>query len=247
MEQDNRLDRGNLAFGCVSFALALPSAVLAAYSIGRGFWVATAFAILSMVILLPLHRFWRNLPDWGWAKAEPRKRWLKHLACCALIFASFVAGAIELGNTPEGKAAAERRLKERKEQAAKEDAAEQEARTKQAAIDAANKQAEDAKAQVALAQEQKAKVEKERSGLHCLSSWNGAYRPLSNAVEPTLRNPSSFEHIETRITPLDAAGNHTAIMKFRAENGFGGLNVGIATATVRGSDCGLVSWSFISN
>ncbi|MCB1347224.1 MAG: hypothetical protein KDK11_00725 [Maritimibacter sp.] len=40
-----------------------------------------------------------------------------------------------------------------------------------------------------------------------------------------LRNPKSFEHIETRVWPVNPEGRHTIMMTFRAENGFGGLDV----------------------
>jgi hypothetical protein len=52
-----------------------------------------------------------------------------------------------------------------------------------------------------------------------------------------MRNPRSFEHIETRITPISGNGIHTVIMRFRAENGFGGMSIGTAVATVANSTC----------
>jgi hypothetical protein len=56
-------------------------------------------------------------------------------------------------------------------------------------------------------------------------------------VKETLRNPSSFEHISTTISPLDPRGEHSLTMRFRAQNGFGGMNVSVVHAQVRSSDC----------
>lgn len=127
-------------------------------------------------------------------------------------------------DTPEGKAAMAKRDQER--------------RIEQA-MDEARERAEEAGKQAAAEEES-------RSGLHCLSPWNGSYRALVTAVEPTMRNPDSFEHIETRITRLDSDGNHNALMTFRAENGFGGMNVETAFALVRGGDCQLLEWRIMS-
>ena len=80
-------------------------------------------------------------------------------------------------------------------------------------------------------------VEDRRKGFHCLSSWDGSHRELADAVKVSLRDPRSFEHSETRITPVDADGNHTLMMEYRARNGFGGMNVGQVAATVKNSDC----------
>lgn len=75
-----------------------------------------------------------------------------------------------------------------------------------------------------------------QSGFHCLSKWDGAHNQLKSLVKERLRNPRSFEHVETRITP-NKDGMHTIVMTFRAENGFGGINVSTAIGTVRNSDC----------
>lgn len=54
-----------------------------------------------------------------------------------------------------------------------------------------------------------------------------------------MRNPSSFEHIETRVTPVSGT-RQTIYMRFRAENGFGGMNDGIATGDITHSSCALI-------
>jgi len=80
-------------------------------------------------------------------------------------------------------------------------------------------------------------AEKREQGFHCLSSWDGSHRALVAEIKSQLRDPDSFKHVDTRITPKDDAGNHTLIMEYRAKNGFGGMNVGQALATVRNADC----------
>jgi hypothetical protein len=91
------------------------------------------------------------------------------------------------------------------------------------------------------------KAEDRRKGFHCLSAWDGSDRALVDAVKESLRDPSSFEHDETRITPVSPQGQHFLTMTFRAKNGFGGTNVGVATGIIRQSDCSLVNWQLLSS
>lgn len=81
------------------------------------------------------------------------------------------------------------------------------------------------------------------TGRECLTKWDGSHRALVDAVEQRLRNPSSFEHIETSITPVDEKGQHRVVMRYRAENGFGGMNVEAVTASVEYDTCRLVQVS----
>ena len=81
------------------------------------------------------------------------------------------------------------------------------------------------------------KAEDTRKGFHCLSSWNGAHRGVEKYVKENLRDPSSYEHIETRITPVNKKGEHSLIMKYRAKNGFGGMTVESIMATVKNETC----------
>ena len=83
-----------------------------------------------------------------------------------------------------------------------------------------------------------------KSGFHCLSSWDGSHRQLVRALKLSLRDPDSFEHVETRITPANAKGEHLLTMQYRARNGFGGMNIGRLIATVKNSDC---SVTIVSN
>lgn len=70
----------------------------------------------------------------------------------------------------------------------------------------------------------------------CFSSLGGEARSFSRLVRDRLRNPSSFEHVQTQSTP-GTAGVMIATMKYRATNGFGAVDTAIATGEVRLSDC----------
>lgn len=81
-------------------------------------------------------------------------------------------------------------------------------------------------------------AEKTQKGFHCLSEWNGSNQSTVRQVEGMMRNPDSFEHVETRITPLDeATGEHGLWMTYRAQNGFGGMNVERMYARVNTATC----------
>lgn len=108
------------------------------------------------------------------------------------------------------------------------------ARAEQRAIAAKEKEAELAKEAAQKAEKEK---ENKRKGFHCLSSWNGSHPALKKYAEENMRDPDSFEHIETRITPVTENGTHQLIMKYRAKNGFGGMTVGSAIATIDNASC----------
>lgn len=82
--------------------------------------------------------------------------------------------------------------------------------------------------------------EEKRKGLHCLSSWDGSHRGFATFVRDRLREPSSFDHVETRITPIDEDGEHRLVMTYRAKNGFGGTNVERAIGLIANEDCSIV-------
>lgn len=75
-------------------------------------------------------------------------------------------------------------------------------------------------------------AENKRKGFHCLSGWDGSEPDVVEAVKRTLRDPGSFEHVKTTITPVNAKGFHYLIMIYRARNGFGGMNIGRVIAHV---------------
>ncbi len=79
-------------------------------------------------------------------------------------------------------------------------------------------------------------------GFHCLSLYDGSNASIVTQVESGLRNPDSFEHIDTLITPVSPeSGKHGVTMTFRAENGFGGINVGRAVGEVDPESCNAVN------
>ena len=84
--------------------------------------------------------------------------------------------------------------------------------------------------------------EEKRKGFHCLSGWDGSHSQLVRSVKNNLRDPSSFEHVSTKIGP-ENNGQHFLMMTYRATNGFGGTNVESASGSIRNSDCGLIEWS----
>lgn len=80
-------------------------------------------------------------------------------------------------------------------------------------------------------------AENRRKGFHCLSPIDGSEPDLVAAVKQGLRDPDSYQHIETRVTPVDASGKHQLMMHYRARNGFGGMMDGVVTATVDPRTC----------
>lgn len=76
-----------------------------------------------------------------------------------------------------------------------------------------------------------------KAGFHCLSRWDGSHLDFVEDVRDSLRDPNSFEHVETRVTPVDDEGRHMLVMTYRARNGFGGMNVGRAVAQVDNATC----------
>ena len=97
-----------------------------------------------------------------------------------------------------------------------------------AAAAAEQKQKDDADA----AEQAAKKEEDKRKGFNCLSGWDGSEPDVVNLVKARLRDPDSFEHIDTQITPKDAKGLHHVMMRYRSRNGFGGMTEGTALATV---------------
>lgn len=88
-----------------------------------------------------------------------------------------------------------------------------------------------------IAKDEQENAEKHRKGFHCLSAWDGSSSNFERILKERLREPSSYEHIETRIAPINSEGMHKIYVKYRARNGFGGMNVGEAVGELRNSDC----------
>jgi hypothetical protein len=106
---------------------------------------------------------------------------------------------------------------------------------------AAEREAE-AKAEAAEEAAQAAEIaakeaERKKYGHHCLlTGWDGRHRDFAQQVENALRDPDSFEIVETRTGPLED-GRHAISMTFRARNGFGGMNVETAFGSFDHETC----------
>ena len=77
-----------------------------------------------------------------------------------------------------------------------------------------------------------------KSGVHCLSAWDGSYRPLVQIIKKNLKDPDSFKHRETRITPSENEV-HIVVMTYGAKNSFGGYVVENVIARLT-SQCSLI-------
>ena len=80
------------------------------------------------------------------------------------------------------------------------------------------------------------RAESKRNGFHCLSGYDGSHRGVEQFIKQNLRDPNSYEHVQTRITPVKD-GEHTLFTSYRARNGFGGMTSGSAIATVNNETC----------
>jgi hypothetical protein len=72
---------------------------------------------------------------------------------------------------------------------------------------------------------------------HCLSGWDNTFPALKESVKASLRNPSSFEHVQTVFSPVDEHNTFGLIMTYRAQNGFGGMNVEAVGVEVNATTC----------
>ena len=157
-----------------------------------------------------------------------------------------VMGAIEQGSmTDEERAVAEQKQETEREakRVAKEEKREAKRVAKEQKREAKRVAKEQKREAKRVAKEQKreaervAKAEEKRKGFHCLSSWDGSHRGVVKDVEDQLNDPDSFDHDETRVTPVSAEGTHTLSMKFRANNAFGALMRGQAVAVYQNEGC----------
>lgn len=74
-------------------------------------------------------------------------------------------------------------------------------------------------------------------GTHCVNGWDDSFPPLKSAVKEELRNPKSFEHVRTVWSPVGKDGKFGLVMTYRAQNGFGGMNVENVGALVDAKTC----------
>ena len=77
----------------------------------------------------------------------------------------------------------------------------------------------------------KAKREAEKDPFpHLFSAWDGSCRPLVAVVKANLKDPGSFEHIQTGFYRVNDVVHVT--MTYRARNSFNGYAKGKVTADV---------------
>lgn len=106
----------------------------------------------------------------------------------------------------------------------------QQAKDKAARIE--NKNARRARAEAAEAERLRGKAAKAENEpfAHLFSAWDNSCRPLVAAVKANLKDPGSFEHIQTGFYRVNDVVHVT--MTYRARNSFNGYAVGKATADV---------------
>ena len=87
------------------------------------------------------------------------------------------------------------------------------------------------------------------NGTVCADGRGGSNLELVDAVKARLRDPDSFEHVQTAIGARNAQGQYPTLMHYRARNGFGGYNVGLAHARLALAgrrDCRVVSIAILN-
>ena len=85
-------------------------------------------------------------------------------------------------------------------------------------------------------EKKQALIEKQKQGFHCLSGWDGSHLGVERWIKKNLRDPDSYQHIETRISPVKD-GKHSMITQYRAKNGFGGYVVEAVLVNVDNQSC----------
>jgi hypothetical protein len=70
----------------------------------------------------------------------------------------------------------------------------------------------------------------------CFTTFGHRLPALETSVKDSLHNPDAFEHVETLAIVPEADGSNVA-MKFRAENGFGAIRLGVVKASVDPNNC----------
>ncbi|MDD3798429.1 MAG: hypothetical protein PHE36_04535 [Novosphingobium sp.] len=70
----------------------------------------------------------------------------------------------------------------------------------------------------------------------CLDPDTGQHLRLVAEFKNTLREPDSFEHIKT-IVFVGSDGAYRLLMRYRARNGFGGMNVSLLGANLDPATC----------
>jgi hypothetical protein len=74
----------------------------------------------------------------------------------------------------------------------------------------------------------------------CLSAWDGSHSDFKRYIKKNMRDPESFDHRETKVTPVRADGTQTVIMTYAGKNGFGGMVVEQKMGKIYNRDCKLI-------
>lgn len=74
----------------------------------------------------------------------------------------------------------------------------------------------------------------------CISRWDGACNALERVVKYNMKDPSSYEHIDTRYKVLYDEGYMIVVMKYRGKNSFGAFVINRVEAKVS-FDCEVLS------
>jgi hypothetical protein len=70
----------------------------------------------------------------------------------------------------------------------------------------------------------------------CFSLWDGSHRGVEKLLKKNLRDPSSYEHIETRFGE-DGPDHLKVYLEYRSRNGFGGMSTGQVLARAHKDNC----------
>lgn len=158
-----------------------------------------------------------------------RLKGLVRLAVHALVFVFLGLAGQALGGVEE----AYRRTPEGKNEAIDNQVMQQ-----MRAQEQAEAQAESARQEKMLTEDaaREGRVQAARDALEsCFSTFGHQIPKLTNAVEASLENPASFEHVKTEAA--EQAGGYNVIMTFRAENGFGAIRTATVPAKINTEDC----------
>jgi hypothetical protein len=74
-------------------------------------------------------------------------------------------------------------------------------------------------------------------GTDCLSPWNGSHKGLNILITDQLRDPASFEMLETRTAPVNDKGVNMVFVEYTAKNGFGGTDRATAVGFFDNATC----------
>ena len=111
------------------------------------------------------------------------------------------------------------------------------AQSTQEAKDAAEERAEQERKANEQATREVRDAEERRTGMHCLSEWDGHNPWLKRGVEQGLDDKRDYKALETRIWPVNDNNEHYVTMLFRARNEFGGVSRYMIFAYLNHDDC----------